>query len=174
MAETTVRYPRILVAVDPAGCAVDVCEHAAALATALGSEVTLLHVVHEPSGVPAKARVQGAGGGVRAVGELLDEDAGLALRALTEVFVRAGRRVDTVVRHGAPASTILDEARAAGAALLVMGTHGRTGARHLLFGSVAEQVLRHATCPVVVVRAPVGMADVSSRLEQSLAAEGMG
>jgi len=36
--------------------------------------------------------------------------------------------------------------------LIVMGTHGRTGLRHLLFGSVAEHVLRHARCPVVTIR----------------------
>lgn len=39
-----------------------------------------------------------------------------------------------------------------GCDLIVMGTHGRTGLRHLLFGSVAEYVLRHARCPVVTIR----------------------
>lgn len=51
---------------------------------------------------------------------------------------------------------ILDAARAAGADLIVMGSHGRTGVSRLLLGSVAEHVLRHAPCPVVVVRAATG------------------
>ena len=42
-----------------------------------------------------------------------------------------------------------------GADLIVMGTHGRTGLRRLLMGSVAEQVVRKATCPVLTVRTPV-------------------
>ena len=51
---------------------------------------------------------------------------------------------------------ILDAARADGAELIVMGTHGRTGIGRLLVGSVAEHVLRHADCPVVTVHAPHG------------------
>jgi nucleotide-binding universal stress UspA family protein len=40
--------------------------------------------------------------------------------------------------------------------LIVMGTHGRTGIKHALMGSVAEKVLRKATCPVLTVRAAEG------------------
>jgi universal stress protein A len=47
---------------------------------------------------------------------------------------------------------ILDAARNIGAELIVMGSHGRTGVKRLLLGSVAEHVLRHADCPVVTVR----------------------
>lgn len=48
---------------------------------------------------------------------------------------------------------VLDAAESVGAELVVMGSHGRTGVKRLLLGSVAEHVLRHATCPVVTVRA---------------------
>ena len=48
--------------------------------------------------------------------------------------------------------TILDAARKTGAELIVMGSHGRSGVRRVLVGSVAEQVLRHAECPVVTLR----------------------
>lgn len=50
-----------------------------------------------------------------------------------------------------PDDVILDYAQAHGADLIVMGSHGHTGLRHLLMGSVAEHVLRHAPCPVLVV-----------------------
>lgn len=54
--------------------------------------------------------------------------------------------------HGDPATQIVQFAEDEGVDLIVMGTHGRTGLKHLLMGSVAEHVLRHARCPVLVVR----------------------
>jgi nucleotide-binding universal stress UspA family protein len=56
------------------------------------------------------------------------------------------------LEYGEPASVILEVAREIGADLIVMGTHGRTGLRHLLMGSVAEQVVRGAPCPVLTLR----------------------
>jgi universal stress protein A len=53
---------------------------------------------------------------------------------------------------GKPAEEILRVAREEKVDLIVMGTHGRTGVRHLLLGSVAEEVTRHAPCPVFTVR----------------------
>jgi universal stress protein A len=58
-----------------------------------------------------------------------------------------------LVRLSAVGDIIVDAARAGGADLIVMGTHGRTGVRRLVLGSVAEHVLRHAECPVVSVHA---------------------
>jgi universal stress protein A len=53
---------------------------------------------------------------------------------------------------GNPADAILRVAQEHGVDLIVMGTHGRTGLQHLLLGSVAESILRHAPCPVLVTR----------------------
>jgi nucleotide-binding universal stress UspA family protein len=53
---------------------------------------------------------------------------------------------------GDPADVIVHFAQERGADLIVMGSHGHTGLRHLLLGSVAEKVLRHAPCPVLIVR----------------------
>jgi nucleotide-binding universal stress UspA family protein len=47
---------------------------------------------------------------------------------------------------------IVDYARREGFDLIVMGTHGRTGLKHVVMGSVAERVLRAAPCPVLVVK----------------------
>lgn len=63
-----------------------------------------------------------------------------------------GVRVRTMVRRGEPAAEILAGARAAEADLIAMTTHGRTGIGRLLFGSVAEAVLRHADVPVFLLR----------------------
>jgi hypothetical protein len=63
-------------------------------------------------------------------------------------------RIDPCVVFGAPAHCLLEEARTRGAALIVVGTHGRRGLEHLLLGSVAEEVVREASCSVLVARAP--------------------
>ncbi|HEU5323473.1 MAG TPA: universal stress protein [Methylomirabilota bacterium] len=75
------------------------------------------------------------------------------------VALRArGVDVTTEVRYGRPAVEILDAARATGADLIAMSTHGRSGLGRLLFGSVAEAVLRQAEVPVFLMRQGVGQA----------------
>jgi nucleotide-binding universal stress UspA family protein len=64
-------------------------------------------------------------------------------------------RIETRVVEGTPADTIREIAEEIGASLIVMGTHGRTGLSRLLMGSVAEEVLRKAACPVMTVKRPV-------------------
>lgn len=66
------------------------------------------------------------------------------------------QRVDTAwaVRHGRPADEILVAAEESGADLIAIATHGRTGIGRLLFGSVAEAVLRRAPVPVFMIREP--------------------
>lgn len=65
--------------------------------------------------------------------------------------LQAGLSIEHHLEYGEPASVILAVARDVGADLIVMGTHGRTGLRHLLVGSVAEQVVRRASCPVLTL-----------------------
>ena len=69
--------------------------------------------------------------------------------------------VDHYLAHGDPASEILRLAQDAKADVIVMGTHGRTGLPRLLMGSVAEQVVRKAPCPVVTVKSPMSSRQVS-------------
>jgi nucleotide-binding universal stress UspA family protein len=64
--------------------------------------------------------------------------------------------VETRVAEGDPALWILETARDVEADMIVMGTHGRSGLTRLLMGSVAEEVLRKATCPVMTVKAGNG------------------
>ena len=64
-----------------------------------------------------------------------------------------GVRVSTRVRRGEPAEQIVSAAEHEGADLIAMSTHGRGGLGRLLFGSVAEAVLRHADIPVFLLRA---------------------
>lgn len=74
------------------------------------------------------------------------------LTAERDRVAATGLRVRTTSLEGAPADAIVAEAEREAADLIVMGTHGRTGFERLALGSIAEDVLRHAPCPVLVVR----------------------
>lgn len=64
------------------------------------------------------------------------------------------RRIRTHITQGMPARAIIEAANREGVDLIVMGTHGRTGVGRAVLGSVAEQVMRRAPCPVLTVKAP--------------------
>jgi nucleotide-binding universal stress UspA family protein len=79
---------------------------------------------------------------------------------LTETITQAFRGVESAAdinffihaRIGSPATEVLALAKEVGADLIFIGTHGYTGIKHLVLGSVAEHVVREAQCPVMVVR----------------------
>jgi nucleotide-binding universal stress UspA family protein len=139
---------RIMVATDFSEQAERALARAGALTQSFGSELTLLHV-HDPRvpvvpmGVPAIdepqlrnwAREQLA----KLASERLEDDA----RVRSELLVEPSAP-DAICRHAEESAT----------ELLVLGTHGRRGVTRLLIGSVAERVVRHAHCPVLVVREP--------------------
>jgi nucleotide-binding universal stress UspA family protein len=78
-----------------------------------------------------------------------------ALVAKTADALRsAGIKVTTAVIQGDPRIVIIDDAKAWGADLIVLGSRGRKGLERFLLGSVAEAVLRHAHCSVEIVRLP--------------------
>jgi len=82
------------------------------------------------------------------------EIAALEKKMLDSAQKYGGEAVAKVVaRANTVADIIIDEAQTTGCELIVMGTHGRTGVKRIVFGSVAEHVVRHAPCPVVTVRA---------------------
>jgi nucleotide-binding universal stress UspA family protein len=75
------------------------------------------------------------------------------LKRLAERASRNGVRVAVQLCEGDAASQIVRAAKSARADVIVIGTHGRSGLPKLLLGSVAERVVRTATCPVLTVRA---------------------
>lgn len=75
------------------------------------------------------------------------------LAAAKEEAQKAGvAKVETALLQGYPINEILHRAEERKADLIVMGTHGRSGIKRLVLGSVAENVLRGSSCPVLVVR----------------------
>jgi nucleotide-binding universal stress UspA family protein len=79
-------------------------------------------------------------------------DAERRLQERTDRLAAEGLTVDWTVREGDPSVVIVEEAERRGVDLIAMGTHGRSGLRHLLLGSTAERVVQHARCPVMTVR----------------------
>jgi nucleotide-binding universal stress UspA family protein len=79
-------------------------------------------------------------------------------------------RVQCAVVEGSPGSEILSTARETSCDLIVMGTHGRTGLNRLMMGSVADEVLRQASCPVLVVnnQFPADLPSQEKAVEQLL------
>jgi universal stress protein A len=89
------------------------------------------------------------------MGVLLDVEskdaAGKELEAL-RVRLAATVRCQTMVRRGSAQIEIIDAAKELGSDLIVLGSHGRTGVERLLMGSTVEKVVRHAGCPILIVR----------------------
>jgi nucleotide-binding universal stress UspA family protein len=82
-----------------------------------------------------------------------DDESEAALTALRDLIANAfDGPWDVEVAVGPPADTIVRVAQERGADLIVMSTHGRTGLQHVFLGSVAEKVVRLATCPVMTVK----------------------
>lgn len=84
----------------------------------------------------------------------LHVDAELRLRALADDIVAKGVTTHTVVGHGDAGTEIVRVAKSEGADLILIATHGATGWQHVVFGSVAEKVVRLAQRPVLTVPAP--------------------
>ncbi|NJN82267.1 MAG: universal stress protein [Caldilineaceae bacterium] len=77
-----------------------------------------------------------------------------ALEQAAETIRRQHVEVDVVVQIGSPAEQIIDFAVEMDIDLIVMSTHGRTGVGRWVYGSVANKVIGHAPCPVLLVRVP--------------------
>jgi nucleotide-binding universal stress UspA family protein len=84
---------------------------------------------------------------------LLHADADEKLRDMAKEPMTRGTTVRTIVGHGDAATEIVRIAEKENTDLIVIATHGMTGWRHAMFGSIAEKVVRLAKCPVLTIRA---------------------
>jgi nucleotide-binding universal stress UspA family protein len=151
---------RMLVPVDFSDCSLDACEYGALIAQRSNASVKLLHVLEPVSygldfTFPHLAQRESSKAAItKRLSDLASE--------LTSV----GLASDFLISGGLPTDSILDAAQAQSVDVIVMGTHGRRGLSHALFGSVAESVLRRSSCPVLTVRSttlPSGHRRVLSR-----------
>jgi len=138
----------LLVPLDFSDCSLEALEYAVQVAKQFGASLTLLHVMEPVSyGLDFTLALGGSAHETRARLETRLEELATPLRT-------QGLSVDQALRGGAPADSILSWTGQRAYDLIVMGTHGRRGLSHLASGSVAEAVLRRASCPVLTVKSP--------------------
>lgn len=137
-------WRRILLTTDGSKYSKAATERAIDFAAAYGGEITVLSVVDVPAEFYAEAP--------KVVDDLIEKARGYAEDA-RQAAEAGGIRAEAYVREGETYEVITAFGREKGAETIVMGSHGRTGLRRLLMGSVTEKVIGHAPCPVLVVRA---------------------
>jgi len=144
------KLERILVPLDHSPGWTAVIDYARGLAVGAGASLTLLHVYEPPNSMVAMVP------GATVDGELVAERAaGLELiaHAVTTLAASNFHRVHTLLERAPEAAAAIVE-RARDFDLIVMGTHARTGVPRLVMGSVAENVIRTAPCPVLALHLP--------------------
>jgi len=145
------RFERILVPTDFSPASDAALEYARTLAQQFGSSLNLVHVFEDPF---TSGAFVGDGTVMMPLDlrETLLESAGAQLAERHQAHVATLPKSSTDLLIGSGAKSIVEHAQQTHADLIVMGTHGRTGLPHLLIGSVAERVVRTATCPVLTTR----------------------
>ena len=141
-------YKRILVPLDGSPLSEAILPHVRVIAQGMDSEMLLLHVIptsapefSSPSPPFARNLVQDQ-----------RRDATRYLKDLCAKLERDSARVTYLIREGAVSETILEVAELMQADMIAMSTHGRSGVRLLLLGSVTYDVVRHSPLPVLVIR----------------------
>ena len=144
---------KILVPIDFSEHSEAALEHAIEIAKAFGAECVLHHVV--------EAALYPVAYGMAPVSSVnFEEDAKNnaqeAMQPLLDKISAAGVKASSFIETGMASLRICETAQRDGFDLIVIATHGLTGLAHLLMGSTAERVVRHASCPVLSVKVDVG------------------
>jgi nucleotide-binding universal stress UspA family protein len=140
------RFERVLIPTDGSNTSRKALETGLEVARLMGADVTGLYVLDDSAYAAFPGDVEWD-----TIKDMLAEEAQHALAELEEACDENDISCSVQTREGHPAEEILDVSEEHD--LVVMGTHGRSGLEHLLLGSVTEKVIRHAECPVLVIRA---------------------
>jgi nucleotide-binding universal stress UspA family protein len=137
----------ILVPVDFSGCSLQGLRYAISFAEKFAARVILLHAIQitYPYTSDRYALYD-----LSVVTNALKKDAERRMRTFVRLAKFGPVKFETAIANGQPASAICAFARSHHVDLIITSTHGRTGFEHVLIGSTAEQVVRHAPCPVLV------------------------
>jgi nucleotide-binding universal stress UspA family protein len=144
-------FDKILTAIDFSENSDYAFDYALTLAEQFNSQLTILHVINEPVDlrgfyVPHISFEQ--------LEKEIEEGAEKMMAKFCSSKMGDFTNFTTSIVTGIPYEEIIRSAREAAASLIVLGTHGRTGLDHLIFGSTAERVVRGASCPVLTIRLP--------------------
>ena len=138
---------RILVPIDFSDCSRKAMQYGISFARQFNSEILLLHVIVAVPPPPQVLVVE-----AETLGAKYHEQAARDLSEWRKEAVPLAS-VKAAIRSGMSAhSEIVEAARETNCDLILIGSHGRTGLARVLLGSTAEQVVRHASCPVLVIR----------------------
>jgi nucleotide-binding universal stress UspA family protein len=142
--KTQIGWQKILIATDGSKYSSAAAEKAINFTKSYGGELNILSIVDIPSTVYGEAPA--------AVEEMVKKAKGYVEKVKQQAD-SAGVKAETIVREGEQADQVINKiAKEKGINTIVIGSHGRTGLKRLLMGSVAEKVIGYATCPVLVVR----------------------
>ncbi|MBI4964596.1 MAG: universal stress protein [Desulfomonile tiedjei] len=151
---------KILVCTDFSENSRPALQHAIEYAKAFGASLSILHVLNSSRlGYPAFEI--GVPFDLQSVLKAIEESVGKAFEDLVDECKKEIADVKTFSRMGVPAGEIVRLAEEESIDLIVMGTHGWTGFKHLVLGSTAENVVRSADCPVLTVKSTAGAEDLS-------------
>ncbi|NOS69117.1 MAG: universal stress protein [Verrucomicrobia bacterium] len=147
VAKSPLKLKHILVPIDFSDCSKKALEYALPFAREHKAVITLLYVAEPGYGAGEYggidyARLEGS----------MKEEGERELAKIAEEQLHGEVSAVTLVRLGSPSREIIEAAESLPADLIVISTHGRTGLKHVLLGSVAEHVVQRAPCPVLVVR----------------------
>ena len=144
-------FNKILTAIDFSENSDYAFDYALTLAKQFDSQLMILHVINEPVDlrgfyVPHISFEQ--------LEKEIEEGAEKMMAQFCSSKMGDFTNFTTSIVTGIPYEEIIRSAQEAAASLIVLGTHGRTGLDHLIFGSTAERVIRGASCPVLTIRLP--------------------
>jgi nucleotide-binding universal stress UspA family protein len=152
---------RILVPTDFSAGSRAALDHAAGLAERFGATVVALHVWRPPALMRADDAVSLGGQSYQTLADLARTRVASEMDAfLAPLAANEGLWFRRQIAMGDAGDTILSVADDGEFDLIVMGTHGRTGLKRVILGSVAEKVARRASCPVLTIRQSSADADV--------------
>ena len=143
----------ILLPTDFSDCANYALSFAASFARQAGAKIICVHVI-EPIVPTVGYTGMTEPLPLADISEQLEDSAASELPKIAECEECAGLELEEVIVHGDAAAEIVRVAKERGVDLIVISSHGRTGLGRILFGSTAEEIVRHAPCPVLVVKPP--------------------
>lgn len=142
-------FDKILIAIDFSENSELAFDYAMTMATQFNSQLTIMHVINEPVDlrgfyVPHISFEQ--------LEKEIEESAAKMMETFCSTKLGSFSNFQKIIVSGIPYEEITRKADEIGASLIILGTHGRTGLDHILFGSTAERVVRSAVCPVMTIR----------------------
>lgn len=145
---------RILLAIDKSGYKNKSTAYAITLAKALGAEITVVHIIGKSSfGATGDLLGYYRGGKLKAYTDALKKEAEKLLKGAVELGQNEGVTMHSeVILDSSAEKAIIDYAKKQKIDFIVIGTKGMTGIEKFLMGSVANDVITYAHCPVLAIR----------------------